>query len=251
MSKTCIFFRTANFDQYNDEYYKIKSDLKNTDIDVWLCVDKDTQPNIKSGNKEDKIYYYDISTMPYLSYVVASGKSKHILNENQEYTILDFSMHYKYDYYWYLEQDLKFTGNWKTVIDIHLTIEKDLLSFSLISNKYLNDKIQILEVDKNNMDCYYNNHNLCGYIPISLSAWLGICRFSKKALETLHFEYKRGICGFSENIVPIVLYYKGCSIDVIDKSLNKKTYCKMPGGHADMREIPENYFVHPAKTFIK
>lgn len=154
-------------------------------------------------------------------------KDTNIFKHNPEYALLHFwCLNRQYDYYWFLEDDIRYinNGKYKEFFGDHLEDKADLLSYNQSSNKYIKDSIR---VDANEVT--YTNMNLYKYIDYKLNSYLQIARYSNRALQCLYNAYFEGISGLNELIVPTVLHYNGMNINKLkDKYFDKRWYSDLP-----------------------
>jgi len=117
-----------------------------------------------------------------------------------------FSRYPEYQYYWLIEYDVRFTGDWPSFFNSFKASESDLLGTTLYSYQYCTDwtyweslKPPHRQIDRDKM--------IRGFFPI--------VRYSKRACERLVNAYLEGWRGHFEVLVPTVLSMQGFSIEDI------------------------------------
>lgn len=252
--KNVILFITHKWDSVVEEHYeKLKNDIKNRkDFDLFICYNNNNNEQINKGN----VYYFNKKSVEndgFIMHYYWPGTTDFYGN-NYEYSFMSFFKHYPdYNYYWIIEYDVIFNGNWNILFDAYEKDDTDFIASNL--NKY--------EIYKdfwgkcgpmNFFDKYlikYGNNRIKTFNPIF--------RISKKGLEVIQSIYNKREYGFFEEFLPTVIYNN--SLKVSD--FNKKGFVKGGGitkeldnTAATMRFMPEwnkneiienNILYHPVK----
>lgn len=122
-----------------------------------------------------------------------------IMDGNFHFVLLDFyRQHSEYDYYWLIEYDVRFNGNWDTF-------------FSFFSDKDEDFITSHVETKESNPDwCRWHEIELRN-IPLDTSMFLRsfnpICRFSNRAFALLHSRSLLGDRGHNELLMPTLFKY--------------------------------------------
>lgn len=111
----------------------------------------------------------------------------------------------RYDYYWYLEYDVVYTGNWKDFFDEFDGNEADMLSTNISRHDEIPDWPLWKSVEMpDGMD-------------LSRNCWLRsfnpILRLSHRAMEVLTEECSKGWAGHSEAVMPTILMHRGLVVE--------------------------------------
>ncbi len=110
-----------------------------------------------------------------------------------------------YDYYWYLEYDVVYTGNWGAFFGDFDENASDMLS----TNVTRHDEIPAWPL--------WKSVGMPEGMNLPRSAWLRsfnpILRLSSRAMEVLTEECAKGWTGHSEAIMPTILHERGLSIE--------------------------------------
>ena len=111
----------------------------------------------------------------------------------------------QYDYYWYLEYDVVYSGNWQDFFDSFSENEADMLS----TNISRHDEIPEWPL--------WKSVDLPPGLELPISSWLRsfnpILRLSRRAVEVLTEECKKGWAGHSEAVMPTALLHRGLSVE--------------------------------------
>jgi hypothetical protein len=112
----------------------------------------------------------------------------------------------QYDYYWVIEHDVRFTGNWLGLLDHFNSSEADLLATSLMAQELCPDwpRWKTLELPGGNTEA----------VPL-LRGFFPIYRISNRALALLHRECLAGACGHYECLMPTLLNRGGLLLEDI------------------------------------
>jgi hypothetical protein len=105
-----------------------------------------------------------------------------------------------YKYYWLVEGDVKFSGNWKRFFEAFATSHADFVACHI--RRYAEDP-----------EWYWwpTLSNPAQEIPVNerLASFNPIYRISKRALEYLHQKHCEGWCGHNEVLIPTLLFHAG------------------------------------------
>lgn len=134
----------------------------------------------------------------------------------------------EYHYYWFVEYDVVFTGNWSVLLE---NCDKELADYDFLS-------CHIERWQESNKDwLWWNEGNSCGYsIYDCIKGFNPICRYSDEALSCLDGYMKQGFSAHSEVMVTTCLYHHGLKIGDIGgtgeftpKSYKNKYYIRGAG----------------------
>ena len=155
--------------------------------------------------------------------------------------------HPEYDYYWLIEDDVFFSGNWGVLFDYYCNDTTDMLS----------SRIMTL-AESPQWDWWYSLNSGRDTIRKEdfVSAFNPICRLSKRALQCVHESHLNGWRGHAEVVVSTILKYKGQSIkDIGGKGSftpeGKENLFYKDGTHSHIalaiQDIRPNTIYHPIK----
>ena len=125
---------------------------------------------------------------------------------NNHYPLIHFFLKYpNYDYYWCIEDDVRFSGDWDFFFD----------SFSKIESDFISSHIHF---SKNDRNWYWWKALAHPYqvIPFEerIRSFNPIYRISKQAIAFIHDALQSGWCGHHEVLLASLLYNAG--FDIID-----------------------------------
>jgi len=208
-------------DKVRNLFFKLKSECLDK-YDVWFIYDnsnKDYDPQFLSG--ESRTFLFTIQTISDKFYMKSCNDSGTIYCGNTTFPVLEFiNEHPQYDYYWRIEYDVWFQGNWTDLFDYFHNNSADLLTTTLFRYSFrpnwawwhtLKTPLHVWKVDR-----------IRGFLPVA--------RLSKKACQLLYKKYRRQWKGHDEVVVPSLLYHYGMSIEDIGgdgefaKSENKNRF---------------------------
>ena len=160
---------------------------------------------------------------------------------NPEYAVLlYFREHPNFDFYWSIEYDVYFNGNWSVLFDACKEDKSDLLGCYL---RKFEDEIPYNPLWNHlNFDATKEQHKIC-YGPVQ--------RYSKEALQILDKEYQACLHGFGETAVPTILSINGLVCTDINSNgmfYNPQTfgadYIRENWTHEYFKKY-KNYMFHP------
>lgn len=115
-------------------YRKLKEDISSLNIDLLWCYNlKDScPPNFPEDVTYD--FYTDADILNKKELLTHCNGQNEIYWSNTNYVMMEFSQKYSsYDYYWIIEFDVCFSGNWETFFSRMNTLPHDLLCERLCS----------------------------------------------------------------------------------------------------------------------
>lgn len=111
----------------------------------------------------------------------------------------------KYDYYWFIEYDVFFAGDWNLLFQFFKESKSDLISS------------HVEQYDKSNTDWqWWNVIEFSGKeIPLEkrVKSFNPIYRLSERSLSFLHNNLSNGNAGYYEVLMPTALYNNGYTIE--------------------------------------
>lgn len=158
---------------------------------------------------------------------------------NTEHSTIDFfKEHPDYYYYWVVDHDVRFTGNWNDFFSNFINNDADLLATYVEKYGERNWHVDVYE----DWWCWKTG-NLNIKDSNKARAFFAIYRFSNEALEFLDKNYISGTYGFCEMTVPTLLNHGGFKIKDIRSFYNRDTFNYFnrrthPGRQANMLYHP-------------
>ncbi|RNC66766.1 glycosyltransferase [Proteiniphilum sp. X52] len=250
--KTVILYVTHRIDEtIIERYVNIKNSVKNMS-DVFLLFNKEEENvDIPEGIIP---YYFDVESLNNLCY---EPIKETIIPGSNHFAVLQFFKDYPtYDYYWNIEYDVYFTGEWDYLFSSFDHIDADFLSshierFKDFPNWYWWHSFHLNDVD----------------LPLSqmIKSFNPIYRISKGALKLLNNTLKGGRSwGHHEVFIPTVLNYFGMKIidfgghgEFVIPGNEEKFYSSQGHNNGSMRYRPAYYenevteinkLYHPVKS---
>lgn len=122
-----------------------------------------------------------------------------IMDGNFHFVLLDFyRQHPEYDYYWLIEYDVRFSGNWKTFFSFFHNKNEDFWAAHLETQEDHPAWVRWHEIELKNIPL--NDSTL-------LKSFNPICRFSNRAFALLHSRCLLGDRGHNELLMPTLFKY--------------------------------------------
>lgn len=225
INNSCVFVRWYNLNIL-DEVIKIKNE---SGYDTVLSLDyKKSKPSCSEIN----IHYYneeDFNNSGLISWARTAVPKKEgsIFRYNPELSLIDYKNKNNYKYYWLIEGDVRFTGNYGEFFKKYEEWDEDLIGCNVTCDKDLNDpKIRYFEYYKNSKELFDNN-NFYETIDKHFRAFMPICRLSKKLLDITETNYKNGILGTNENGMQNFCYYNNLKMTSFE-DFNTKYFSDLP-----------------------
>lgn len=110
-----------------------------------------------------------------------------------------------FNYYWFKEWDVEYTGSWKYLIDKYENIDDDFISrSSALGTEYKKDWFHYGQWKTTTIPPFKDTEVIVTFNPLT--------RFSHRALDYLDYLYRQGNSGFYELFLGTVLRRKGFKI---------------------------------------
>lgn len=230
-----ILYLTNKTDKCTIKQFKrLKKQLKECDlIYLYHCTNNQIPDEIKNLN----YYTFTSDILTDLNYNPIENT---LIPGSNHFPLLKFYLeHPNYDYYWLIEDDVRYTGNFNDFINSYNNIDSDLLS-AYVRTYY--DEPDWYWWFRDNIN-YSINELLASFNPIY--------RISNKALCFLNKFLIKGFKGHHEMLMPSAL--KNNSFKVNDFNDFKPTYNKITYYHKKLNKIQyiKNMLYHPIKSKIK
>ena len=205
MKKEAILLSTHFMNDFVlGQYSKLKESLENnSDKDIFLLIESDAD-DISLNIPDDINYYpFSIDTLNRLEY---EPIAETIIPGSNHFQVLQF---YKdnphYNYYWNIEYDVYFNGDWNVLFDYCKLVEAD----------FITSRIENFSQNLNPNWIWWNSLKL-KTLEISddqyISSFNPIYRISSNALCALDEILSKGNSGHHEVLIPTVLNHLGFKI---------------------------------------
>lgn len=202
--KTVILYRAHCLSQnVLDEVARLKAELDGVDVVIVGYA----ETAVARDENEGVIIYdkADVCALPYP--VKLSDAPWPSTTGHNDLPVLKFFLNNsQYDYYWIIEYDVRYTGNWTILFDDLMSSSADLLATSII------DAAQ-------SPDWYWwrslKRPNDLETSPQMVRAFLPFCRISNALLRELDQQYRAGWSGHYELVWPTIARQFGYSFEDI------------------------------------
>lgn len=206
--------------------------------DVFLLFDNSASIDIRELEYFERVYTFSVPELINEGYTALESG----FLGNCHYPLLKFHKDYpKYDYYWLIEDDVVFSGDWSILFDAFVDDTSDLLTTKVRSyadnpNWYWWPSVKAPERTVLSTDEMYASFN-------------PVYRLSVRTLERLEIEISNGWLGHFEAIVPTVLTRHGLAIhDMSEKGFyTEDTHTWTP---LRIQPMKPNMIYHPIKEKI-
>ena len=218
--KTAILLLThVNNKIIDDEFSKLARECANN-FDVFLLSDNTSGLFSKHAASENR-FLFDANRLLDMGYPGKSAIDNLQRSEQGDHhhkrfnfdpgnvelpVLLFFREHPEYDRYWTIEYDVRFTGTWDTFFSSFETNDADLLGTTLTRYEQIPDWFHWPSLDLRGKPIDKDQY-LRGFFPIY--------RLSRRALEQLDRDYRDGVNGHFECLVPTLLNHAGLTVEDI------------------------------------
>jgi hypothetical protein len=163
---------------------------------------------------------------------------------SNHFILIDFFRRDYYDYYWNIEYDVKFTGDWKDFFN----------SFNTNNSDFITTHIRTQEEEPN----WWWWYSFQGNAPQKVRSFNPIYRISNRALSLVDRRHKEGFTGHHEVLIPTVLTNEGLTLyDMKEWYIDATNHLLLDGSvscknrvHAGYVNGVKNKLFHPIKSEI-
>lgn len=259
MKNVILYLTNKHSDIIIDEYYKLKNELNTDKYDIFILYHSDG--NIPDEIKNINHFSFTDSIFNDLGFNSINGS---LIPGSLHFPIFSFAKEYPdYNNYWFIEDDVRFNGDWKTFFDNVDNIKCDLLSTQVRDINKPEHRFVYSERSKVVIQWFWFNSLKHPFKKINdedkLVSFNPIYRLSNNAVKYLFNELSDGWVGHNEIILASLLKNGGYS--VVDFGGNNSYTCNGNEGlfynnethrylpiYEEMGEI-ENFIYHPVKKF--
>lgn len=260
--KNCFVLVTHKIDNYVlNKWTRMKSDFAMSDVSCYLAVDFTRLPQVddsilhsavndKVVDLKDIWAFDEGSIKRYLQnigydiqYYEPGGR---LFYGNIMLAFMTFFLnHYNFDYYWFVEWDVAYSGNWSYLCSKNDNNDADYISYSCLTNTYSNPSwFHYGQWSTKTIDPFKEEELVKTFNPIM--------RLSKRALEHLDMVYKKGNSGFYEIFLGTVLKRDGYKLGgfLENGDLTPDGFIYLPGGRSldfNSVKVKPNKLYHPVK----
>jgi hypothetical protein len=248
---TAVLILSHIWDKGVKSHYKdIKASCENK-YDVFFLGDN-TRGVFNKYQKDHGFYLFTVDQLKRLGYP-GKGKieydklpEKHagyhknrnfVMGNTELPLLLFFKDQPEYKYYWLIEYDVRFSGSWHELFLYFRSSPSDLLATSLINYSEVKDwfRWQSLDFCGKKVD---RNEYVKGFFPIF--------RISNRALQRMDKDYRSGVTGHYECLMPTLLNHAGLLLEDIG---GDGKYSKPENNNRFYTNTPQNDS-HAPGTFV-
>jgi hypothetical protein len=170
--------------------------------EVWLILDSSTPGAYGLARRYERCHVFNVNELfDHLPYQPIGGGTLYF---HVHFPILDFFLsHPEYDYYWVIEFDVRYTGEWESFLHLFESFHQDLITCHI---RYFSQepfwywwktfRHPTKSIDQNK---YLRSFNV-------------IFRISNRALAVIHEEQRDGWQGHPEVLIPTLLVNRGYTL---------------------------------------
>ena len=245
MKQAILFLSNKSNEWALKAYYALVQSMQ-MDADVYYVYHQQGEELPVSLQSVPNLFPFTSSILQDLGYTpIEEGK---LVPGSNHFPLLKFfKEHQEYDYYWMIEDDVRFSGEWKVFFDSFSANHTDFLS-------------SVIETKKENPNWFWWSYLKTSTENISedklLKSFNPIYRLSHQALACIDEHLRNGWMGHHEILLPTLLNYRGFQIEdfggngfyVVKEANRNKYYDKTSMGLNPL--IPDgrkNYLFHPVK----
>ncbi|MDD6516761.1 MAG: DUF707 domain-containing protein [Prevotella sp.] len=232
-NKTAIMFVTHIFNEEIEcQINKLRTETEElASLYVVYQVDK-IKPELPDDVRQ---YGFTIGSLNKLGY---TSWGCTIMDGNFHFVLLDFyRQHPEYDYYWLIEYDVHYTGNWSTFFNKVANDKSDLLSTYVRSWK-----------DEPSWGWWATLETGNIQLPVEkqIASFNPVYRLSNQAMSAIDKLLTSGWQGHNETIIPTIVNY--CHLSIGDmRNYNLYTTASYSASPLQVGTIEEDILYHPVK----
>ena len=205
------------------EYVRICNSINSIGTGVFLYhANSNRIPSLLRGHKYYLFTYESLAKLKY------SMIGKTLIPGNAHFPLLQFYRNNpEYDYYWVIEHDVRFSGNWRDFFYFFQNIKNDFLACDI--RRYEEEPDWVWWSTLRHPDKHISNTDrICSFNPIY--------RISNSALYFLDQSMRSGWSGHFEVLIPTLLHLNGFKI----MDIGGTSSFVLPGMENMFYTIPEN-----------
>jgi len=179
-------------------YKKIKKDVSTDNYEVVILYNG-KMLDLNSHVKDVNVFLWDRSFIDNIGYhMIASS----IFPGSCHFPLLNFYLNYpNYDFFWFIEYDVWFTGNWSSLIS---DCDKNLKDIDFLSSH-----IESFNDANLNWGWWYKYNNSGYKYNKCIKGFNPICRYSLDALKFIDKYQRKGFYAHSEVLITTCLFHNG------------------------------------------
>lgn len=185
-----------------EKFHRLREELACHQYDVFLIINTNNKADTRDFPSDIQLCIYDPKDLNELGYTPISSK---LLPGSCHFPVLRFyKEHAEYTYYWFIEYDVEFTGEWSVLMD----------DFCLSSADFIASHVFKYNLQTNGNWYWWNKKCNIGYpLETCIRAFHPICRYSNAALKCIDLYQQKGFYAHSEVLIPTCLFHAGMTLE--------------------------------------
>lgn len=204
MEQTILYLTTKSNEWALDAFHALEQSM-GKDADVYYVYHQQGDMLPVSLQNIEKLHVFSSGILSELGYIPIE-KGKLVPGSNHFPFLKFFKENADYGYYWMVEDDVRFSGDWKTFFDSFVDNDSDFLS-------------SFVETKSENPDWFWWSYLKTADGNVAedrlLKSFNPICRLSHRALACIDEHLRNGWMGHHEVLIPTLLYNAGFTIEDI------------------------------------
>lgn len=201
--KLIILYLTTKSNEWTLNAFRSLEQSMKGDADVYFAYHQQGEALPVSLQEIKNLFTFTSDILHDLGYTPIE-ESKLVPGSNHFPLMKFFKEHTEYDYYWLVEDDVRFSGDWKSFFD----------RFALNASDFLSS---VIETKAENPNWFWWNYLKTGKETVPeeklLKSFNPIYRLSHQALACVDEHLRNGWMGHHEILLPTLLYNKGFQIE--------------------------------------
>jgi len=182
-------------------YQKIKNDIINDNYDVVILYNGDLEGIVGYTDKA-MFSIWDTDSLNKKGYQMIN---KSLFPGSCHFPLLNYYLsNSNYDYYWFIEYDVWFTGNWSTLV---YDCDGNLRDYDFLSSH-----IESFNLNNSSWGWWYKYNNSGYNYNQCIKGFNPICRYSSNALKFIDKYQRKGYYAHSEVLITTCLFHNGFKI---------------------------------------
>lgn len=205
-NSNCIIWQTHRLDERAlEEYARLEQDCRGAFDSVVLYDNSARDFHQPEAYPDISFRMFELESLKQQFNLTQLSEKLDITPGNTVFPLLAFAQNHRYDYYWLIEYDVRYTGNWREFFDHFRESDSDLLGTTLYRHAFRPDW------------CWWQSLQTPRFSLVRRKNWIRglfpVMRISDKGLRVLEKANRRGWRGHYEVCVPTALYHYGLKIE--------------------------------------
>lgn len=207
-SDTCIVWQTHRLDDGAlEEYARLENECRGF-FDTAVLYDNSKSDFVQPASYPDtRFALFDINELKQNYRLSQLSDSLGVTPGNTIFPLLDFAQSHSYAYYWLIEYDVRYTGNWREFFFYFSQSKSDLLGTTLYRHAFRPSWCWWSSLKTPRLSLVRRKNWIRGLFPVM--------RVSDRALQIFKRGNRQGWRGHYEVCLPTLLYHRGLLIEDI------------------------------------